>query len=130
MYLLDTNICVPLINRTDAAIAKRFLVETPDSVVLCSVVRAELDYGAHKSKHVAANIDRIEKFCSGFVSLAFDDAAAARYGSLRAHLRREGTPIGHNDMLIASIALAHELVLVTRNLREFRRVPGLSAERW
>jgi tRNA(fMet)-specific endonuclease VapC len=128
--LLDTNICVPLINRTDAKLAKRLLATDPATVVLCSVVRAELAFGARNSNRVADNLDRVERFCSAFDSLPFSDAAADSYGEIRAHLRREGRPIGANDLMIAAIAIAEELTLVTRNVAEFRRVPRLQMEAW
>lgn len=130
MKLLDTNICVPLINRAEPALAKRLLAADPAEISLCSVVRAELEFGARNSDRVAENLDRVDRFCSAFESLPFDDEAAERYGEIRAHLRREGRPIGANDLLIAAIAVAYELTLVTRNVGEFARVPRLVTERW
>ena len=128
--LLDTNICVPLINRTDASLSKRLLAEDPATIVLCSVVRAELEFGARNSRGVAENLRRVELFCSGFESLPFGDEAASRYGEIRAHLRREGRPIGANDLMIAAIAVAEDLTLVTRDVIEFTRVPRLHTEAW
>lgn len=130
IHLLDTNICVPLINRTEPALRERLLAQRPNDIVLCSIVKAELAFGARNSRHVAENLDRLQRFCSGFDSLAFDDAAAEHYGSVRAQLAREGRLIGNNDLLIASIALATESKLVTRNISEFSRVPGLDVELW
>lgn len=128
--LLDTSVCIPLINRTEPRLAERLLEQDPSSVVLCSVVKAELYFGARNSMKVSENIDRVERFCEAFDSLPFDDEAAARYGSVRAQLKREGRPIGANDLLIASIALASNVELVTRNVEEFRRVPGLGVAAW
>jgi tRNA(fMet)-specific endonuclease VapC len=128
--LLDTSICVPLINRSEPKLRARLLAEAAGSIVLCSVVKAELYFGAHNSQRVAENLARVGRFCRAFETLAFDDEAAAHYGSIRAHLRREGRPIGGNDLLIASIALASGTPLVTRNVAEFRRVPGLGIEEW
>jgi tRNA(fMet)-specific endonuclease VapC len=130
IYLLDTNVCIPLINRSEAALRQRLLEHTPDDVGLCSVVKAELLFGARGSKRVAENLDRVQRFCSAFTSLPFDDEAAAHYGSLRAHLTREGRLIGANDLLIAATALAHGVTLVTRNQEEFSRVPSLELEVW
>ena len=130
MWLLDTSICVPLINRTDASLADRLLARAPGSICLCSVVKAELSFGAHNSARVAENLQRVERFCSAFRSLPFDDDAASHYGIIRTLLRREGRPIGTNDLMIASIALAGSIRLATRNWDEFSRVPGLEVELW
>ena len=128
--LLDTSVCIPLINRTEQVLAERLLDEAPSAVVLCSVVKAELYFGARNSGRVAENLDRVERFCGVFESLPFDDAAAARYGSVRAQLSRESRQIGANDLLIASIALSANVTLVSRNLGEFQRVPGLDVISW
>ena len=128
--LLDTSVCVPLINRTDPKLTKRLLEQAPPRVLLCSVVKAELYFGARNSARVAENLDRVDRFCRAFASLPFDDDAASQYGSIRAQLKREGRPIGANDLMIASIVLAADVKLVTRNLDEFRRVPGLPIEPW
>ena len=128
--LLDTSICIPIINRDEPALSKKLLAATPGSVLLCSVVRAELEFGARNSKRVAINLDRVTRFCTNFESLAFDDDSAKHYGEIRAQLRREGAPIGANDLMIAAICVSNNVALVSRNEREFRRVPGLAIERW
>ena len=97
---------------------------------LCSVVKAELYFGAQNSSRLAENLQRVETFCRAFESLPFDDESAKQYGIVRAQLRREGRPIGGNDLMIASIAVAHSHILVTRNMDEFSRVSGLEVERW
>ena len=130
MWLLDTSVCVVLINRSDNLAAERLLEHSPGSVRLCSVVKAELHFGAQSSSRLAENLQRVEYFCSAFESLPFDDESARHYGIVRAQLRREGRPIGGNDLMIASIAMASSHVLVTRNVGEFSRVSGLEVERW
>jgi len=130
MWLLDTSICVPLINRTDARAAARLLEHPRGSVRLCSVVKAELHFGAQNSSRLSENLQRVEIFCRAFESLPFDDESARHYGIVRAQLRREGRPIGGNDLMIASIAIAASHVLVTRNAGEFSRVAGLEVEPW
>lgn len=130
MWLLDTNVCLALINRSDEQAAARLLEHPPDSVRLCSVVKAELHFGAQNSARLSENLQRIEIFCRAFESLPFDDESARHYGIVRAQLRREGRPIGGNDLMIAAIAIANSHVLVTRNVREFSRVAGLEVERW
>ena len=130
MWLLDTSVCVALINRTDDQAAARLFEHPRASVRLCSVVKAELHFGAQNSSRLAENLQRVDIFCRAFDSLPFDDESARHYGIVRAQLRREGRPIGGNDLMIASIAIANSHVLVTRNLGEFSRVSGLDVERW
>ncbi len=130
MWLLDTSVCVALINRSDERAASRLLEHPRGSVRLCSVVKAELNFGAQNSSRLSENLQRVEIFCRAFDSLPFDDESAWHYGIVRAQLRREGRPIGSNDLMIASIAIANSHVLVTRSVSEFSRVAGLDVERW
>ena len=130
MKLLDTNVCIAFLNGTDDGVRARLVAEDPDSVVLCSVVKAELLYGARHSEHVDRNLSRLASFFAPFESLPFNDGAAEIYGLVRAQLRRAGRPIGGNDLIIAATALASDATLVTRNQDEFRRVPGLRVEAW
>jgi tRNA(fMet)-specific endonuclease VapC len=129
-YLLDTNACVRLLNRSSPAVVERFKLETPGSISLCSVVKAELLYGARKSHQVARNLASLNAFFAPMDSAPFDDEAADHYGMIRADLARMGTPIGANDLLIAAIARAHDLTVVTNNTDEFTRVVGLRVEDW
>lgn len=130
-HLLDTNSCVDHLRRGQASnITAKLGAAVAGSVVLCSVVVAELLYGAHRSARKTQTLSQVQGFCGQFPSLAFDDLAAEEYGRIRAHLAALGTPIGPNDLMIASIALAHGLTLVTHNTTEFSRVPGLKLEDW
>jgi tRNA(fMet)-specific endonuclease VapC len=130
-HLLDTNSCVDYLRRGHASnITAKLAAALPGSVVLCSVVAAELLYGAHRSVRKTQTLSQVRHFCRNFQSLAFDDPAAEEYGRIRAHLAGLGTPIGPNDLLIASIALTNGLTLVTHNTSEFSRVPGLNLEDW
>ena len=99
-------------------------------VAVCCVVKAELFYGAMRSANPDQNWARIRRFLEVFVSLPLDDIAALIAGRVRAQLANLGTPIGSNDLLIASIALANNLTLVTHNIGEFSRVEGLQIEDW
>ena len=130
MWLLDTSVCIPLINRTDEGLAARLLDHSPGSVRLCSVVKAELYFGVQNSSQLAENLRRADTFCRAFDSLPFDDESARQYGIVRAQLHREGRPIGGNDLMIASIAIANSHILVSRNVDEFSRVSGLEMEAW
>ncbi len=129
-YLLDTNTCIELLRQPDSEIARRLLATDPDEIALCAVVKAELHYGAHRSLHRDDNLKLLEELFAQFVSLPFDDNAAEAYGRIRAQLSAAGAVIGPNDLIIAAIALVHNLVLVTHNTREFSRVESLQIEDW
>ncbi len=132
-HLLDTNAWVDHLRRGPKSRATAKLAAAPPgSVYLCSVVLAELLYGALHSgaAQQAANLALVASLRKDFVSLPFDDRAAEEYGKIRAHLAALGTPIGPNDLMIAATALADGLTLVTHNSTEFSRVPGLLLEDW
>ena len=130
-HLLDTNSCVDHLRHGRASnITARLSAAVSGSVALCSVVLAELLYGAHRSARKQQTLTQVQVFCRQFQSLPFDDRAADEYGRIRADLAGLGMLIGPNDLLIASIALANGLTLVTHNSGEFSRVPGLKLEDW
>lgn len=129
-YLLDTNTCIRYLNGRSPQVLKRLDALSETDIVLCSVVKMELRYGALRSEHVESTLARQATFLNRFVSLPFDDSAHIHAARIRAELASAGTPIGPNDLLIAAIALAHNLTLVTHNTREFSRVGGLSIEDW
>lgn len=129
-YLLDTNTCIHLLNAGDPGVKQRYAACQPADIVLCSVVRAELLFGARKSARVQSNLKRLEYFAAPLQSLAFDDRCAHDYGLIRADLAVQGKPIGANDLMIAAIARAHDLILVTHNTGEFSRLAGLRIEDW
>lgn len=128
-YLLDTNICIAWIKGDERVKAKIMSVE-PEDVVTCAVVTAELHYGVRKSQHRARNELNVRNFLRQFQSLPFDDNAAEQHGIIRVMLEQAGTPIGPYDLMIAAIAQAHNLTVVTRNLREFERIQTLKCETW
>ena len=127
-YLLDTNVCIKYLNGRSEQIRQNLESNNPRDIVLCSVVKAELFYGAMKSAKPERNLDRLSLFFNRFVSFPFDDKASEVYGQIRANLERLGTPIGPNDLLISAIALANNLTLVTHNTREFSRIEKLKIE--
>lgn len=129
-YLLDTNVCIRIINGRSAIARQKLLSHPVEQIIVCSVVRAELFYGASKSQTPEATRLKQDVFLKPFASLPFDDFAAATYGRIRADLEQNGMPIGPLDLQIAAIALTHHLTLVTHNSREFSRIPHLQLEDW
>jgi tRNA(fMet)-specific endonuclease VapC len=129
VILLDTNICIYLINAKPPAVLERFKQHRLGDIGVCSVVAAELAYGVAKSGS-ARNREALQLFLAPLVILPFDEAAAWAYGQLRADLERLGTPIGSMDTLIAAHAISQQALLVTNNTREFARVPGLRLDNW
>jgi tRNA(fMet)-specific endonuclease VapC len=131
-YLLDTNTCIGWLRLNQPKLVMRIKQSAPDDLAICSIVVSELVYGIERGwpAHQATNRMKVEQLRQQFVSLAFDDAAAEVCGNVRAFLARLGTPIGPNDLLIASIAVANNMVLVSHNTSEFSRVPGLMIEDW
>jgi tRNA(fMet)-specific endonuclease VapC len=129
-YLLDTNVCIRFLNGLAPRVLQRLQALQPVEVVVCSVVKAELFYGAQRSRDPARSLAVQIRFLQPYVSLPFDDAAADIAGSLRAQLAEKGTPIGPYDLQIAAIALANRCTLVTYNVREFGCVPDLAIEDW
>ena len=113
IYLLDTNTCIEYLNNRASLVRHRLSALSPEDIALCSVVKAELYAGAQRSSQRERNLALLDWFFSQFVSLPFDDRAAEVYGRLRAELSRQGQLIGPNDLMIAAIALAHNLTLVT-----------------
>lgn len=130
MYLLDTNACIRILRNTSRPLIDRFHRHDRSEVKLCSVVKAELFYGAQRSKRKEDNLPLLQYLFTNLESLPFDDASADHYGLIRVELERVGLMIGPNDLMIASIARAHGLVLVTHNTDEFSRVSGLRIEDW
>ena len=128
-YLLDTNICIYVINHRPAAVLARFLAHEIDGLGISAITDSELYWGVCKSGSVR-NQTALDRFLSPLAVLDYDQAAARKYGELRAYLDKQGTPIGPLDQQIAAHALALGLTLVTNNLREFERVPGLVVENW
>lgn len=129
-YLLDTNVCIRILTNSHPKVTQKYSMLGSSSVAICSVVKAELCYGAYKSQRRSVNLASVNQFCGPLISLPFDDLAADAYGQIRAQLESQGMPIGPNDMLIAAIALANGLTLVTNNTREFTRVAKLQTEDW
>lgn len=128
-YLLDTNIAIYVIKNRPQRARERF-TRHQGQIAMSTVTLMELVYGAEKSSQPERNLRDIEGLAARLAVLPYDEAAATHTGQIRAELARAGTPIGPYDQMIAGHARAQGLIVVTNNLREFERVPGLRAENW
>jgi tRNA(fMet)-specific endonuclease VapC len=129
-YLLDTNAWIEVLNNPKGPVAAKLAGHAPSEIALSSVVLGELLVGAYKSSQPAANLALIHQLTRQFTCLAFDEACADPYAQTRCHVEKLGQPIGPYDLQIAATALQHALIVVTHNLAEFSRVPGLTVEDW
>lgn len=128
--MLDTNICIYLIKRHPASVLDRFRSLQVGAIGISIITLAELMYGAAKSRHPQRNKEALAEFTAPFEVASFDTGAADSYGRLRTALEKHGRPIGAMDLLIAAHALSLGVTLVTNNVGEFGRVPGLRVENW
>lgn len=128
-YMLDTNICIYLINDRPASVRKRIEALKPGDAGVSSITVAELAYGVAKTRS-ARNRAALEGFLLALEIADFGLDAAMAYGDVRTGVEQKGTPIGPLDMEIAAHAIALDVILVTNNQREFSRVAGLRCENW
>ena len=129
-YLIDTNICIYIMNKRPARIIEKFRQFELGEIGISTITASELQYGVSKSIHRKKNQKRLEQFMAPFEILAYDEMAAKEYGDIRFLLEKNGQPIGPLDVLIAAHALSRNLVLVTNNDQEFKRVKNLQVENW
>jgi tRNA(fMet)-specific endonuclease VapC len=128
--MLDTNICIALINQKPAKVLAQLKQYKVGEVCISAVTLAELQYGVAKSLHQQKNTDALQQFILPLEVVGFDEAVTSIYGELRAHLEKQGTPIGALDMMIAAHALSLNVKLVTNNTKEFKRAVGLELLDW
>ena len=128
-YLLDTNIVIYVIKRRPTEVMGVFN-ENAGRMAMSSITLSELYHGAEKSVKVAQNLAVVEEFASLLEVLPYAAKASSHYGAIRTALEKAGRPIGVNDLHIAAHARSEGLTLVTNNLGEFERVPGLLLENW
>lgn len=129
-FMLDTDTCIALIKRKPAPVLRRLLALAPGEAGISAVTLAELRYGVEKSAARDRNDRALDAFVLPLEVAAFDEAAAAAYGAVRSALEKAGTPVGPLDTQIGAHALSLGAALVTHNVREFRRVPGLTVVDW
>ena len=130
MYVLDTDTCVFLLRGKGEAVAKRLRELQVDLVAVTAITAAELRFGALHSARAAANLEQVEQFLAPLQMLPFANAASAHFAAIKESLSRAGLLIGPMDLLIAATVRAHGATLVTNNVGEFERVPGLKVENW
>ena len=128
-YLLDTNIVIYVLKRRPVEVLEIFNTNAI-RMAISSITLSELFYGAEKSINVDKNLEAIEEFISHLDVLPYDAKASQHYGQIKAALEKKGEVIGENDIHIAAHAISQGLILVTNNLREFKRVPNLALENW
>ena len=129
-YLLDTDICIYIMNQRPRHVFERFSREPFGTIGISSISVAELSYGMAKSARANENLSVLEEFLYPLTVHHFDSRAARAYGAVRVTLERQGTPIGANDLFIAAHALSLDATLITNNTREFSCVPNLPLENW
>ena len=129
-FLLDTNICIYIIKQKPPLVLEKFRTLEPSEVGISSITVAELEYGVYKSQRQEQNRAALSQFLSPLTIVPFGQTATQTYGQIRAELERQGIVIGSMDMLIAAQAISLGLTLVTNNVRELSRIPGLVLENW
>lgn len=129
-YMLDTDICIYIIKRRPELVAHRFRKTPLEDLCISAITYAELMNVAKKSARVETNIAKLTELAKELQVLPFDVDAATTYGDVRSRLEHRGQVIGANDLLISAHALQRDLILVTNNEKEYRRVDGLRLENW
>jgi tRNA(fMet)-specific endonuclease VapC len=128
-YLLDTNIVIYVLKRRPKEVLAIFNANA-SRMAISSITLSELIYGAEKSLNTYKNLEAVEEFVSHLEVLPYDAKASQHYGQIKAALEKKGQIIGENDIHIAAHAISHGLILVSNNVREFKRVPNLALENW
>jgi tRNA(fMet)-specific endonuclease VapC len=130
MYMLDTNICIYIIKKRPISLMEKFNNIPKSNLCISVVTYAELQYGVERSSSKKMNQGILNDFISNLTVLSWDNDAARQYGKIRSTLEKNGIPIGNMDILIAAHALSQKCILVSNNLREFKRVKNLKYENW
>ncbi|MDJ0713318.1 MAG: type II toxin-antitoxin system VapC family toxin [Prochloraceae cyanobacterium] len=128
--LLDTNICIYIIKRQPPSVLQRFKTYRPGDLSISSITVAELEYGVQKTNASAKNQQALGEFLLPLNIVGFDLNCAVVYGQIRANLEKIGQSIGAMDLLIAAVAIANNLTLVTNNINEFKPISVLKLENW
>lgn len=129
-YMLDTNICIYIIREKPIKALKKLRSFDLADIVISAITHSELEYGVAKSSKQEENREALIKFLAALEIAPYDDKAAADYGQIRNHLEKKGAVVGAMDMLIGAHARSIPVTLVTNNIKEFKRIPGLRVENW
>ena len=129
-YLIDTNICIYIMNKRPAKVIKKFKHLDMGEVGISTITISELQYGVSKSEKKGLNRQRLNEFLTPLEVFTYDVLAAEAYGDIRIQLESSGQPIGPLDMLIAAQAISRNLILVTNNETEFKRIENLKVKNW
>ena len=130
MFCLDTNIWCYILRRPSEPLVRHLKKCKTADICLTELIRAELLYGALRSSRAALLKDRIEKLIGPYARIPFGSEAAEHYADIRTHLEKSGIPVSPNDLNIAAAARSVGATMVTANMREFSRVPGLKCVDW
>lgn len=128
-YLIDTNIVIYVLKRRPKEVLDIFNANA-SRMAISSITLSELMYGAEKSLNIDKNLEAVEEFVSHLEVLPYDAKASQHYGQIKAALEKKGQIIRENDIHIAAHAISHGLILVSNNVREFKRVSNLALENW
>ncbi|MBF0493429.1 MAG: type II toxin-antitoxin system VapC family toxin [Deltaproteobacteria bacterium] len=129
-YLLDTDICIYLLNGGNEKLAKKFRENSREVLAISTITEAELYFGALHSLKPQNNLERVKHFIDPLEIAPFDSEAALHFAEIKQALSKKGTPIGVMDMLIAAVARSKQMTVVTNNLKHFKNVPQLWVENW
>jgi len=129
-YMLDTNVCLYIIREKPIRVLKKLRTFDLTDIVISVITHSELEYGVSKSNRQKDNLEALTKFLSPLEIVPYDDKAAADYGQIRNYLEKKGAIVGAMDMLIGAHARSIPATLVTNNLKEFKKIPGLRVENW
>ena len=129
-YLLDTNICIYLIKKRPSKVLDQFSQHSPQDVAISTITLFELHYGIEKSRYRQRSENALAKFLSPLNIIDLDHSAAIEAAIIRAQLEKKGMQIGPYDLLIAGLARSRDMILVTKNIKEFERIVGLQVNNW
>lgn len=129
-FLLDTNICIYIAKQKPLSVLHKFEQLVVGQVAMSTITYGELQFGAQKSQHPRKTMNMLEELMNLIPPLSIPIEAGKIYGEIRSKLEKQGTAIGNNDLWIAAHALSLDVVLVTNNEKEFRRIPHLKIDNW